>query len=121
MAPKRKSLTEDMASNAEKILSAVERGLIKIIDSECEPETLKNDWPCAPTPCLVILNIAEFNYAYLVRDRLKGEGFEWDAEAKRWYRRKLPGQLSLEQRARMEKNKAAALQKLARRAARDSI
>ena len=49
-----------------------------------------------------------------------GEGFEWDAEAKRWYRRKWPGQLTLEQRARMEKNKAAALQKLAKRAARES-
>lgn len=114
---KRSSITDSMKSDAEKILSGAERGKIKLLDSDMDRVELSHLWPDAPTPCVVPVNSAGFNYVFKIKERLKAEGFFWDARVKLWFRPKLPGQLTLAQKARSERNRAAALEKLAKKRA----
>jgi hypothetical protein len=98
---KRPSVTDSMTTNAAKILSGVERKLIQLLDSEADAVALQEVWPAAPGSCLVVVPGAkgDKSYIYLIRERLKAEGFKFDGEAKMWYRRSFPGQLTLEQKA----------------------
>ena len=116
--PPRHSVTAGMKSEAEKILSGVERGLLELLDSDDDGDLLSKLWPGAPTPCIVAVNTAkQFDYVFAIKERLKAEGFLWDPDAVFWYRPKIHGQLTLAQKARSERNRAAALEKLAKKRA----
>ena len=78
---KRKSVTDAMETNGEKVNSAVERRLI-VIAPPCADE-----WPDAPSGCLVVRpgERGHDNYIYNIKGRLKDLGFRWDKERKLWH------------------------------------
>ena len=98
---KRPSVTDKMFSSAEKILSAVDRKLIVILDSDSDSAELSKFWNSAPRPCIVVVPGPKgaSKYIYHIRDRLKHEGFRFDGGAKLWYRPKLPNQMTLQEQA----------------------
>ena len=100
---KRPSPTDQMHNDVEKILSGVERGLMKLLDSDKDGAELSRIWPDAPKPCIVVVNTARFNYVYKIKERLKNEYFHWAPGVKMWYCRKVPGQLTLQERADLYK------------------
>ena len=98
---KRPSVTDSMKSDAEKILSGVQRELIQLLDSDVDAVALRDVWPTAPRSCLVVVPgpKGHKSYIYLIRQRLKAEGFEFDGDSKLWFRRIFPGQPTLAQKA----------------------
>lgn len=78
---KKPSVTDGMETNTEKVGSAIERRLIKIVPTPV-PE-----WPDAPPDLLVVLPGAKGhrNYIFNIKDRLKADGFHWDEAHKLWY------------------------------------
>ena len=102
MKKKRPSVTDNMCSPAEKILSAVDRKLIKILDSEFNGAELNKYWKSASPPllqpCIVVVPGPEgaSKYIFNIRERLKYEGFRFDGGAKLWYRGKVPNQPTLQ-------------------------
>ena len=66
---------------------------------------------------ITVCRSRKFNYVFKIKERLKAEGFVWDPDYVFWYRPKVPGQLTLAQKARSERNRAAALEKLAKKRA----
>ena len=99
--PKRPSVTDSMHSSAEKILSAVDRGLIELVDSDASKAKLDEIWKLAPTPCVVVVPGPKGvkQYIYHIRERLKMEGFLFDGDTKLWYRPKRSGEMSLQETA----------------------
>lgn len=131
---KRGSVTDNMHSDAEKILSGVDRQKIKLLDSEENAEELAKYWPEAPAPCVVVVPGSKGHFVCIkhIADRLEATGFVLGLPYP--HRPKLPGQQTLrqeaemkrrqakqdaalteEQRERIERNKRQALEKLARR------
>ena len=98
---KRSSVTDTMFSPAEKILSAVARKLIVVLDSDSDSAEVNKYWKSAPRPCIVVVPGPKgaSKYIYHIRDRLKHEGFRFDGAAKLWYRPKLPNQMTLQEQA----------------------
>ena len=125
--PKRKSVTDRMSSDAEKLVSGVQRGLIKILDADTQSDELSKHWPDHPPACEVVVcgPKGHPNYIRNITDRLEALGF---AFGKFPHRGKRPGQpsveleaqikirqakaadLTTEQRARSEQNKRRALE-----------
>ena len=103
---KRSNVTDAMASNAEKIVSGLDRQLIELIDSEEDAAKLAAIWPGAPTPCVVVVpgSKGHFNYIKNIHERLSAEGFVLALPYP--YRPKLPGQLPLRQEAAMKRRQA---------------
>ena len=137
---KRPIATDSLGSNAEKIVSGVDRQLIELIDSDENSGRLRQYWPDAPAPCVVVVPgiKGHFNYIRNIADRLQAEGFVMDLPYP--HRPKTPGQLPLQQEAamkrrqakedaaltadqkkRIERNRAAALEKLAQKGAGGQI
>ena len=83
---KRVSVTAGMTSNIEKLRSSVERKLIKI--ALTPDATVSAKWPSAPPGIHVVMPGAKGHPAYIfqTKDRLKSRGFEWNPEAKLWWR-----------------------------------
>ena len=74
---RRSSVTDSMASNAEKIQSGVKRQLIELLDSEIDAAKLAKLWPEAPVHCVVVVPGAKghWNYIRNISERLEAEGF----------------------------------------------
>ena len=97
---KRSSVTDTMFSPAEKILSAVARKLIVVLDSDSDSAEVNKYWKSATRPCVVVPGPkGASKYVYHIRGRLKHEGFRFDGGAKLWYRPKLPNQMTLQEQA----------------------
>ena len=103
---KRPSVTDAMATDAEKIVSGVDRQKIELIDSEEHAAKLAEVWPEAPAPCVVVVpgSNGHFNYIKAIHERLSAEGFVLALPYP--YRPKLPGQLPLRQEAAMKRRQA---------------
>ena len=43
--PKRKSVTDGMSSDAEKLMSGVQRKLIQVLDADTQSDELREHWP----------------------------------------------------------------------------
>jgi len=131
---KRRSVTDHMHSDAEKILYGADRQLIRLLDSDEDAEELAKYCPQALAPCVVVVpgSKGHVNYIKNIVDRLEATGFVLGLPYP--HRPKLPGQQTLhqeaemkrrqakqdaalteEQRERIERNKRQALEKLARR------
>ena len=69
---KRSSVTDKMFSPAEKILSAVARKLIVILDSDSDSAEVNKYWKSAPQPCIVVVPGPKgaSKYIYHIRDRV---------------------------------------------------
>ena len=52
---KRKSVTDWVASDAEKLMSGVERELVKILDADTQSDELRGYWPDHPFSCEVVV------------------------------------------------------------------
>ena len=74
---RRSSVTDSMASNAQKIQSGVDRQLIELLDSETHAVKLAKLWPEAPAHCVVVVPgvRGHFNYICNIHERLLAEGF----------------------------------------------
>ena len=83
----KKSTNGDEVCVGEKLWSAIERRIIKIVPPS-SPE-----WPDPPPDIHVVLPGTKGHVAYIfkVKDRLKAAGFRWNAENKLWYREGLQG------------------------------
>ena len=83
---KRVSVTAGMTSNIEKLRSSIERKLIKIALTPDAAVSAK--WPSAPPGIHVVMPGEKGHPAYIfqIKDRLKARGFQWNAEAKLWWR-----------------------------------
>ena len=83
---KRVSVTAGMTSNIEKLRSSVERKLIKIALTPDAAVSAK--WPSAPPGIHVVMPGAKGHPAYIfqIKERLKSRGFEWNPQAKLWWR-----------------------------------
>eukprot|EP00966_Prymnesium_polylepis_P212785 4928270-Prymnesium_polylepis.1 len=104
--PKRKSVTDDMSSDAEKIMSGVERKKISILDSEVNEEELSRIWPEHPPNCVVVVPgvNGHFRYITFIQERLEAVGF--DLSLSYPHRFKVPGQMTVEEEASMKKRQA---------------
>ena len=103
----RKSPTDNMQSDAEKLLSACERQLIVILDTDTDAKQLHKHWPEHPSSCVVVVPGAKghFNYIRNIAPRL--EALEFVLGFPFPHRPKVPGQQSLEQEAAMRRRQAA--------------
>ena len=83
---KRVSVTAGMTCNIQKLRSSVERKLIKIALTPDAAVSAK--WPSAPPGIHVVMPGVKGHPAYIlkIRERLKARGFQWNAEAKLWWR-----------------------------------
>ena len=61
---KRLSTTDSLGSNAEKIVSGVDRQLIELIDSDENSGRLRQYWPDAPAPCVVVVPGIKGHFKY---------------------------------------------------------
>ena len=105
---RRGSGTTGLASEAEKIMSGVERQLIKLLDSDSDEDAaeLARVWPNAPPSCVVVVPGVKGHFKYImnIKDRLAGEGFVLGLPYP--HRPKVAGQLSLQQEAAMRRRQA---------------
>ena len=103
--PKRKSVTDGMSSDAEKLMSGVQRELIKILDADTQSDELREHWPDHPPACEVVVcgPKGHPNYIRNITDRLEALGF---ARGKFPHRGKRPGQPSVEQEAQIRRRQA---------------
>jgi hypothetical protein len=83
---KRVSATAGMTCDIQKLRSSVERQLIKFVQTPDAAVSAK--WPSAPPGIHVVMPGAKGHPAYIfqIKDRLKSRGFEWDPQAKLWWR-----------------------------------
>ena len=104
--PKRKSVTDNMSSDAEKLMSGVDRRLISILDSEVDEEELSKIWPDHPQNCIVVVPDIKGHFRYItsIPDRLISVGF--DLSLRYPHRVKVPGQLTVQEEAAMKKRQA---------------
>lgn len=128
MPSKRKSVTDGMASDAEKLMSGVQRKLIKILDSDTHQAELRDYWPDHPPSCEVVVPVSRGHLSYIrnIADRLKALDFvpgqfphrvkapgqpsvELDATIKR-RQAKETAELTAHQRTRIEQNRLRALE-----------
>ena len=130
---KRKSVTDWVASDAEKLMSGVERELIKILDADTQSVELRGYWPDHPFSCEVVVPgpKGHFDYIRNIVGRLEPLGFAFGQFP---YRLKSPGQpqvcleaqirrrqmketidLTAEQRVSTEHNRCRALEIRAQR------
>mmetsp|Transcript_3225 Transcript_3225/g.6989 ORF Transcript_3225/g.6989 Transcript_3225/m.6989 type:complete len:90 (+) Transcript_3225:792-1061(+) len=88
--PKRKSVTDGKSSDAEKLVSGVQRKLIKILDADTQSDKLREHWPDHPPACEVVVcgPKGHPNYIRNITDRLEALGF---ARGKLPHRSKRPG------------------------------
>ena len=105
MPAKRKSVTDGMASDAEKLMSGVHRGLVEILDADTQPHELSKHWPDHPRDCEVVVPGPNGHHKYLVNiaDRLVALGFAFGTFP---YRHKSPGQPSVELEAKIKSRQA---------------
>ena len=61
---KRPSATDSLGSNAEKLVSGVDRQLIELIDSDENSGRLRHHWPDAPAPCVVVVPGTKGHFKY---------------------------------------------------------
>ena len=103
--PKRKSVTDGMGSDAEKLMSGVQRELIRILDADTQPDELREHWPDHPPACEVVVPGPRGHAKYIgnIADRLEALGF---AFGKFPHRSKRPGQPSAELEARIRRRQA---------------
>lgn len=79
---KRRSVTDGMATNFEKLRSGVERGLVVFKRPAADEFPTAHDLYIIAAPG----KKGHSNYLYNIRDRLKEAGFQWLADHKVWYR-----------------------------------
>ena len=103
--PKRKSVTDGMGSDAEKLMSGVQRELIRILDADTQPDELREHWPDHPPACEVVVPGPRGHAKYIgnIADRLEALGF---AFGKFPHRSKRPGQPSAELEALIRRRQA---------------
>ena len=106
-AKKRPSPTDDMHSDAEKLVSGCDRKLITILDSDSDAEQLHTHWPEHPASCIVVVPgpKGHFNYIRNTATRLEALGFVMGLPFP--HRPKAPGQQSVAQEAAMRRRQAA--------------
>ena len=75
-----------MTCNIQKLRSSIERKLIKITLTPDAAVSAK--WPSAPPGVHVVMPGVKGHTAYIfkIRERLKARGFQWNPEAKLWWR-----------------------------------
>jgi hypothetical protein len=103
----RKSHTDGMQSDTEKLMSGCERQLITILDSDTDTDQLRKLWPEHPTSCVVVVagTKGHFNYICNIAPRLEALGFVMEPPFP--HRPKVPGQQSVAQEAAMKHRQAA--------------
>ena len=106
MAPKRKSVTDGMESDAEKLMSGVQRKLIKVLDAETQSDELRKHWSNHPSSCEVVVcgPLGHPRYIRNITDRLEALGFSLGHRFP--YRPKSPGQPSVELEAQIKRRQA---------------